>query len=45
MKIYTAMALGFYIYGWYKRASRDGEITQKEMAEGLQGAFELFGIK
>jgi uncharacterized protein YodC (DUF2158 family) len=45
MKIYTAIALGMYLYGWYKRASKDGEITQKEMAEAFEEALLILALK
>ena len=41
MKLYQAVQLGFFIYGWYKRATKDGEITEDEKNEL---AFMIIGL-
>ena len=41
MKLYQAVQLGFFIYGWYKRASKDGNITQDEKQELAAMIIEL----
>ena len=33
MKLYEAVQIGFFIYGWYKRATKDGDLTDGEIAE------------
>lgn len=43
--IFKALSLGMYIIAWLERASKDGEITQEEILEVIQGAVATVGLK
>lgn len=43
--IFKALSLGMYIIAWLERASKDGEISQEEILEVIQGAVATVGLK
>lgn len=45
MNLYKAISLGMFLLGWFQRASKDGKITNHELAEALSGALEQLDIK
>lgn len=38
MNVWKALSLGMFLLGWFERASKDGQITPQEIAEGVIGA-------
>lgn len=44
MEYYRAIAVGFYLIAWFKRASKDGDITIEEIGEAVIGSLDAAGI-
>lgn len=45
INILKALSLGTYVIAWLERASKDGEVTQDEILELVQGAIATIGLK
>ena len=45
INILKALSLGTYVIAWLERASKDGEISQEEILEVIQGAVATVGLK
>lgn len=40
MNYMKALSIATYILGWYARASKDGQVSEEELLEGVLGAIK-----